>query len=141
MKIFLDTNVILDYFQNREGVGAVLDILDLVNVRKDCRIYVSYLSIADSAYILRKTHDNEKLKHTFKEFLQLCDVLPMNDMQIYEAVRSGTSPDFEDNLQIICAEYGGCDLIISHNLSHFRGHTDVPVLSPQEFVSHCCVES
>ena len=139
MKIFLDTNVILDYLQERDGFEAVLDILGMAVDKKEYCVYTSFLSIADSAYILRKTHDNERLKSVFKNIMGFCNVLPMNDMQIYEAVRSGTSPDFEDNLQIMCAEYGGCDLIITDNVSHFRGHTDIPVLSPEEFVSRCTV--
>ena len=139
MKVFFDTNVILDYLQGRNGAETVANILDYVVKCDDRRVYVSYLSIADSAYILRKTHDKEKLGKVFRELMEICNVLPMNDMQLYEAVRSGTSPDFEDNLQIMCAEYGGCDLIITNNTGHFRGHTDIPVLSPEEFVSRCSV--
>ena len=72
-----------------------------------------------------------------KSLMGIFNVLPMNDMQIYVAVRNGSSPDFEDNLQIMCAEYGGCDLVITDNVSHFRDHTDIPVLSPDEFLEHC----
>ena len=139
MKIFLDTNVILDYLQERDGFETILDILGMAVGRKEYCVYVSFLSIADSAYILRKTHDNERLKSAFKDLMGFCNVLPMNDMQLYEVLRSGTSPDFEDNLQIMCAEYGGCDLIITDNVSHFRGHTDIPVLSPEEFIGRCSV--
>ena len=140
MKIFLDTNVIIDRISEREGSYLANALFSYYNSGSD-RLYASFLSIANTAYILRKTHTRLKLHDLIKDFLSECCILPMNDMQIYEAVRSGTSPDFEDNLQIICAEYGGCDLIISHNVAHFRSHTDIPVLSPQEFVSHCCVES
>lgn len=137
MKIFLDTNIILDFLQERSGFKSAKQIFDLAGNREYCRIYTSFLAIADSAYILRKTFKTDRLKEIFKSFMNFCNVLPMNDMQLYEAVRSGNSPDFEDNLQIMCAEHGGCDLIITNNVSHFRAHTDIPVLSPDEFISHC----
>ena len=138
-KIFLDTNIVLDLIEKREGLMCARRILEFASDTGN-RLYVSALSMANAAYVVRRRPAAE-VKQCLGECMDYLNVLPMNDMQIYEAVRSGTSPDFEDNLQIICAEYGGCDLIISHNVAHFRSHTDIPVLSPQEFVSHCCVES
>ncbi len=61
------------------------------------RLYASYLSVADSAYILRKDFPRNKLMDSLKEFCRECCILPMNDMQIYDAMDC-KSPDFEDRL-------------------------------------------
>lgn len=135
-KIFLDTNVLLDVIEERPGLAEAQKIIDYAS--SDCftRLYVSTLTIANAAYVIRRRPLLE-IKQCLKECMEFCNVLPMNDMQLYEAIRSGKSPDFEDNLQIMCAEQGGCDLIVTNNASHFRPHTDIPVLTPEEFISHC----
>lgn len=135
-KIFLDTNVLLDLIERRSGLEMAEKIIEYVANNSAERLYVSALTMANAAFVIRRRTVQE-VKLCLSECMGFCNVLPMNDMQFYEAVRSGTSPDFEDNLQIMCAEYGGCDLIITNNTVHFRGHTDIPVLSPEEFVSRC----
>lgn len=135
-KIFLDTNVLLDLIERRSGLEMAEKIIEYVSNSSTERLYVSALTMANAAYVIRRRTVQE-VKICLSECMDFCNVLPMNDMQLYEAVRSGTSPDFEDNLQIMCAEYGGCDLIITNNTGHFRGHTDIPVLSPEEFVGRC----
>lgn len=134
-KIFLDTNVVLDVIQDRAAAPYVRAIFEYVQGQKWSSLYTSYLSIANSAYILRKRpHDEVKL--ALKAFMKVCNILHMNDMQIIRAFECN-SPDFEDCLQIQCAEFGECDVILTSNVEHFRGYTDIPVLTPEEFVSHC----
>ena len=55
-KIYLDTNVILDlYIPGREGKAAARTLLDLQESSEDTiRLYLSFLSVADIAYVLRK---------------------------------------------------------------------------------------
>lgn len=134
MKIFLDTNVIIDRIIEREGSYLANALFSYYNSGSD-RLYASFLSVANTAYILRKTHTPLKLHDLIKDFLSECCILPMNDMQIYNALTC-KSPDFEDSLQIMCAEQKECDVILTNNVTHFRGFTDIPVLTPAEFLSH-----
>lgn len=134
MKIFLDTNVIIDRIIEREGSYLANALFSYYNSGSD-RLYASFLSVANTAYILRKTHTRLKLHDSIKDFLSECCILPMNDMQIYNALTC-KSPDFEDSLQIMCAEQKECDVILTNNVTHFRGFTDIPVLTPAEFLSH-----
>lgn len=134
MKIFLDTNVIIDRISEREGSYLANALFSYYNSGSD-RLYASFLSIANTAYILRKTHTRFKLHDLIKDFLSECCILPMNDMQIYDALTC-KSPDFEDSLQIMCAEQKECDVILTNNVTHFRGFTDIPVLTPADFLSH-----
>lgn len=136
MKIFLDTNVMLDLVQDRDGTYAAQRIVTIGRDNDWTRLYVSFLSMANMAYILRKRPMNE-VKDCLSRLYKLLVVLPMNDTQLITAIRNCCSPDFEDSLQIMCAEDKGCDVIVTNNPSHFRNFTDIPVLTPDEFLNLC----
>ena len=57
----------------------------------------------------------------------------MSDMFLYDALRSDC-PDFEDALQIACAEADNCDFILTSNIRHFQRYTRIPVYTPAEFL-------
>lgn len=134
-KIFLDTNVILDlYIPGREGKAAARSLLDLKEVAgDDIRLYLSFLSIANIAYVLRKHYDKARLKEILRGLFHFCDVLPMSDISIMDAL-DASCPDFEDALQISCAEMKECDFLLSSNLRHFQEHTWMTVLTPAQFL-------
>ena len=81
-KIYLDTSVILDlYIPGREGKAAARMLLDLQEASEDSiRLYLSFLSVADIAYVLRKHYDKVGLKKIIRELLLFCNVLSMNDI-------------------------------------------------------------
>ena len=135
-KIFLDTNVILDlYIPGREGKTAAQSLLDLKeSAGDDIRLDISFLSVANIAYVLRKQFGKERLKELIRELLHFCDVLSMGDYSIFDALES-PCPDFEDALQISCAEMKECDFLLSSNLRHFQGNTWMTVLTPAQFLS------
>ena len=59
-KIFLDTNVILDFILEREGADDATDILQL-GEDKQIELAVSFLTMANTAYVVRKGHTQEEL--------------------------------------------------------------------------------
>jgi predicted nucleic acid-binding protein len=131
-KVFLDSNVILDSILKREGYETVNSILQFGedNYFRSC---TSILSFANIAYILRKYKQrNGDLEQTMKSLFDCIKILPMGDMQVYNALLSDR-PDFEDALQVACAEESGCDLIITRDKKHFGG-VPIPVYTPDEFL-------
>ena len=134
MKIYLDTNILLDLVLDRAGADAARMIVAISRENAWLRLYASYLSMANIAYILRK-NGMDAVKSCLSGLYKFCEVLPMNDVQLMTAVRNCDCPDFEDALQIMCAEEKGCDVIITANTAHFRNYTDIPVLSPAEFLA------
>lgn len=133
MKIFLDTNVILDtIIPGRRYEHSSARILSIRN-SIDMSICISILSVADIAYILRKTESRDKTLERVRILFDKCKILPMNDIHLYKAFRS-LSPDFEDALQMSCAWLECCDCIITGNVQHFRPYTTIPVYTPEEFL-------
>ena len=136
MKIFLDTNVLLDLVLDRNGVNSARRIISIGHEDEWTRLYVSFLTMANIAYVLRKRPMDE-VKASLSRLYKFCVVLPMNDSQLMTAVRNCSCPDFEDSLQIMCAEENGCDIIVTNNTGHFREFTDIPVLTPVDFLAQC----
>ena len=134
-KLFLDTNVILDlYIPGREGKEAARTLLDLRDASEDnIRLYLSFLSVANIAYVLRKHYDKARMKEIIRELFHFCDVLSMSDSSILDALDS-PCPDFEDSLQLSCAEMKECDFLLTSNLRHFQGSTWMTVLTPAQFL-------
>ena len=134
-KIFLDTNVILDlYIPGREGKAAAQSLFNLKeSAGDDIRLFISFLSVANIAYVLRKHFGKERLKELIRELFHFCDILSMCDYSIFEALES-PCPNFEDALQISCAEMKECDFLLSSNLHHFQGNTWMTVLTPAQFL-------
>ena len=138
-KVFLDTNVLLDIILAREGAERAKKIMALAVQKKGIRVYASFLSMANIAYILRK-NGNEACWQCIKELSKVCGVLPMTDAQMYDVLQGTPTLDFEDSLQIACADHASCDIIVTSNTRHFKPCTDIPVFSPEEFLSHCQTE-
>lgn len=135
MKIFLDTNILVDVIEQRDGHTDCERIM-ATNEIDDChRVYTSFLAVADIAYICRKK-GKEAVIGIIKSISKNVNVLSMNSM-ILQKLDEFRSPDIEDCIQICCAEIEGCTVIITDNVEHFKEYTDIPVFSPQEFVALC----
>lgn len=129
-KIFLDTNFIADYLLRSEFKPLCQEFL-AEGVRKKFKFYVSYLSVANFAYIARKL-PYELLCKYLKQILELFNVVENYTKQLKMAL-SLNATDFEDALQYCCAKDAGCDCIITRNQKDF-GFSDIPILSAQEYL-------
>lgn len=139
-RLFLDTNVLLDVLLERPGYGAVLEIMQRGADGK-ATLCVSYLSMANIAYVLRKDQNGLILSPTLKQISALTEVLPMDQAQLQRALLLA-GPDFEDVLQAVCAESGQCSAIITRNPKDFQirkwlcpDWVTPTVLTPEAFVS------
>lgn len=133
-KYFIDTNVLADLVLDRDGADLAKQILELCNSDRWTHLYTSYLSIANIAFLLRK-RSTDDIRKCLLSIMDKCEVLPMNNEQMLSAIRDCNSPDFEDALQIMCAEEKNCDVIITNNVKHFKSFTEIPVLTPSEFLN------
>ena len=60
-KIFLDTNVILDFLLKRENYFAEAREIVALGYNRVCELYLSSLSFSNIAYIARKKYVGEML--------------------------------------------------------------------------------
>lgn len=131
-RIFIDTNVVLDFILCRDGEQEAMDIFQLGEDGK-VSLFVSYLTMANVAYVARKHRTREEIYSYLRELSALFRILPMDETQYQEALRTEVS-DFEDMLQFVCAKSNQCDVIITNNTKHFSFST-LPVYTPSQFLA------
>ena len=107
MKVFLDTNVLVDFITGREGAKDASDILQLGKARGgSVELCASVLTMANTAYIAQKGRTKEKLCEQLSLLSALIDVLPMDGEQWLAALHENAK-DLEDSLQYQCAKAAG----------------------------------
>ena len=135
MKVFLDTNVLVDYLNKREPFFAdAAQVIDVCGSNGIIGI-VSSLSVINAAYIMRKAYTKQSLLLKISWMTNRFEVAPINREGIQEAISSHPS-DFEDAVQYFSALQAGADLIITRDADGFKAF-DLPVMTPAEFLARC----
>ena len=131
MKVFLDTNILLDYGLDREKADFAGGILQL---GKDglIELYASYLSYANMGYILRH-HPVAERYELVRMMRQPLFVLPCDANQLDAGLLTEVN-DFEDMLQYQCALAAGCDVVVTNNKKDFHEFCRIPFLTSEEFL-------
>ena len=138
MKVFLDTNIILDLLLEREGWEDSAQIINLQE-KGSLQLCVSVLTMANVAYVYKKSVGDALAVANLKYLSVFFEVLPMDGAMMDEAI-SSRSRDFEDCLQAISAGSAGCDAIITRNTRDYgnmvlKNHTLPSIFSPASFLS------
>jgi predicted nucleic acid-binding protein len=131
MRVFIDTNVLIDYFGAREQYFKDAVKLKAAAFLGDLDIWAASNSFTDVFYILNKEHKSHVIQDMFlssKEFLHVCSVTPDD---IYDAAEEKWS-DFEDCLIHRAALKVKAQYLITRDKQGFT-HAHMPCLSPAEF--------
>ena len=131
MKVFLDTNILIDYVDHREKRIYAELILSMAD-EGIISLYASYLSYANMGYILRKRAQGERYQ-LIREARSLATVLPCDAFQLDEGLMTEVK-DFEDMLQYQCALASGCDVVVTNNKKDFHEFCSLPFLTSEEFL-------
>ena len=131
-KILLDINIVLDVVLDREVDGFSATVMDLVD-RGKAKAFLGATSYATIYYLANKYLDNRKAIELIKDLLAIIKVVSVDEKVLTSALQE-KGPDFEDNIQIVCAQRAKADYIITRNLSHFK-YSSVPAVSPSEYIS------
>ena len=130
MKLFLDTNVLIDFMSERlpHYIEAAAILSFAVDHR--CDVAVSSLSMVTSNFICCERGkmplaDWKRKANLIKNFVEVCSIEPHD---IFFACDSDWD-DFEDNVQYIIAKRSGCNVIVSRNVRDFVT-SDIPVMTP-----------
>ena len=130
-KVFLDTNFIMDLLVR--GPEYSIDakrVLDEGAI-KDYQFYVSFLSVANFAYINRKG-EKARLRENIELICDLFIVIPNDKNNLIQAW-DYEPQDYEDALQYSSALSNKCDCIITRNEGDYS-FSKIPIWSPSEFL-------
>ena len=138
-KVFLDTNILIDYLASRRDYVAASTIVTMARDGNFC-LLVSSLSFATASYIRNAHHKktNAEIVAMFAEFIKMCNVTPVDSLIVDEAIASRFY-DFEDAMQYYSAIREGADAIITRNSSDF-GAAEIEVYEPQQFLDMLSIE-
>ncbi|MBR4808898.1 MAG: PIN domain-containing protein [Bacteroidales bacterium] len=134
MRIFLDTNVLLDFVQDgRPNNETVKLLLDLIN-KQHQEAYVTTQSILDLVYVGTKI-DYAKTMFFVNYMLNRYNVLHIDYFSLKLALEDG-NPDIEDSAQIACAEDEECDVFLTSDAGILsRNITCMRVMTPEAFIN------
>jgi predicted nucleic acid-binding protein len=133
VRLFLDTNVVLDVLARREPWFAhsagVMSLLESDQVEG----IVAAHSITTLSYLFSKHLGSERANTAIVELLNLVTVAPLGHETILKALALRW-PDFEDALQALCAAEADADYLVTRNGDDFR-NASLPVVSPSELLA------
>ena len=133
MKILIDTNVIIDVYQNRKDfVDNSAKVLKLSENRKVTG-YITASTITDIYFILsRHIKDRQQLKSLVQKLLSsvtLADVMAKDVTDSFDLVIE----DFEDALLAQCAKRLKIDYIVTRNTKDFV-NSPISAITPDDFL-------
>ena len=129
VKLFLDTNIVLDFYTGRLGND---DAQKIVTAGQDSRyeLCISILTAINVLYVSGKYAPGLQASDIPKLF----SILPMDYQQYCKALSLNIN-DFEDALQISCARANGCRAIVTRDSALLNCGISFPsILSPEEFL-------
>lgn len=132
-KIFLDTNVVLDFILKRSGFAEDAAIIFDLGERNKLNLTLSSLSVNTIDYIVSKNESKKKSRQIIIKLLSLVEVLPVSESTIKKAAMSKFK-DFEDAIQNFCAEEGGLNHIITRNVKDYK-LSNLAIQTPKDFLS------
>jgi len=132
MKIFVDTNVMMDFLGERvpfhEDASKLMSLAD----KSEVTLVVSALSFATVSYLLSKYEGIKVTKEKLRKFKILSQVVDLDENIIEKSLNSNFK-DFEDGLQYFSALNAECKIIITRNPKDFKT-SQLPTMSTKEFL-------
>lgn len=131
MKALIDTNIIIDTLQHREGFTDDAELLILQAYEYDG--YITATSVTDIYYIQRKYyHDREKAIENLKKVFRLYSIIDVTETDCRNALRNGMS-DYEDAIIAESARRNSIDYIVTRNTKDYK-NSGITVYTPAEFL-------
>lgn len=129
IKVFVDTNIVLDYFYDRmeDGCAKTIALLGQESMYEVC---ISILTAINVLYITKKyaaTVNPDDIARIFR-------ILPQDYGQYCNA-QTINIDDFEDALQLACAVSGGCRAFVTRDRDLLNADIrSILILSPEDFI-------
>ena len=145
MKVFLDTNIFLEYFERRRQYEAVSQLLSAIEDGR-LKAVVSAGCIYTLVYLVRmelkrqgihRPEQTLRVRQTLDIVLSMVTVAVISHKRMVNGNSDLTFDDIEDSFQYQCALQNKCDALVTINLKDYRNAdtSAMEILSPEAFVS------
>ena len=132
MRVFVDTNLLLDVLAKREPFYTAASRVWTMAETGACEALISALSFNNIFYIVRKARDTATAR---RALVLLRDVFASvaPDQRILNQAIDSDVPDFEDAIQLYSAIHAGADYLLTRNVGDFPSGV-LPILTADEFL-------
>jgi predicted nucleic acid-binding protein len=131
--ILLDTDVILDFFFDRQPFSEDASRLLSLCENHQLKGFITPVMISNIYYLLRKTAKHEKVIENLKMLLRIVYVATINKETVLEALHSDFK-DFEDALQNFSAQNEKeITVIITRNTKDYKS-SRLSVMTPEIYL-------
>ena len=144
MKVFLDTNLILEYLEKRREYMAVSRMLNAVEDGK-IKAVISVGCVYTLTYLIRmelkrqgifRPEQTLRLRAMLDIVMSMTTAVGISHKRIKQAIGNTAFDDVEDSFQYQSALQAKCDALVTINLRDYRNAdtSKMEILSPSEFV-------
>ena len=144
MRVFIDTNIILDYFMHREGFDDAEALLKTLRDRK-VEMMMSVGGFYTIHFVILKYLHKEKrlygeeclmnLRGIMRHILLLFSLAEHDNDSLMRGVMDAQFKDLEDSCQYQLAQKAGCSVFVTFNTSDYVNVAEVmPVKTPAEYL-------
>jgi predicted nucleic acid-binding protein len=131
MRVLIDTNVVLDFLQEREpfaeNAARLFERIDAGEIEG----FIAATTITNIYYIVRKAAGTRVAQDAIAQILTDLNICVV-DRNVLQRAIALNFRDFEDAVQYVCGVVYCVDAIVTRDASGFVGG-EIPVISPGEF--------
>jgi predicted nucleic acid-binding protein len=132
--IFLDTNVLIDFFADRKPFSINAAKLFDYSLKRKINIYISAISHNNIYYIIRQSLSHSETIKLLTEISEWTNVIDLTKDIINKSLKSDFK-DFDNAIQYNCAKsLKKIDCIVTRNTKDFKT-SSLPILTPKEAMS------
>ena len=148
MRIFFDTNVVLEYLLDRRNANDVEEVLSHIKQEKSLK-FISSGSFYTLAYLLEVAYKRqgeesnarmERLRGILNVLLSEYSVVGNLDWK--KGVNDIFFSDIEDSFQFQAALSSQCDVLLTLNVHDFKNvlktNNSISILTPAEYLARYC---
>ena len=147
MKVFIDTNIILEYFMQREEFLVAERLMGVLH-QQHCQMVMSAGSFYTIIFLfdkqirkegeLRGVNRINALRSLMRQILKVFTVAQQDNNLLSRGIEDIDFKDLEDACQYHLAEEMGCQYLLTFNIDDFPDNSSshsIPVLTPKQYLT------
>jgi len=132
-KVFVDSDVIIDFFTDREPFANPASRIFELNELNYVQIYISAVSLNNIYYIVRKHLGHKRTIPIIEELVEITEIVGTTKKEIVQALKNDFK-DFEDSIQYSSAlTIKGIEAIITRNTKHYV-NSSIAIFTSENFL-------
>jgi predicted nucleic acid-binding protein len=132
-KLFIDADVVIDFFSDREPHANPASELFEMNEQGNVMLFLSAISVNNIYYIVRKFLGHKKTIEVIETLTEMVEIIGTSKIEIIQALKNDFS-DFEDSIQYSTAlNIKDLDAIITKNVKDYK-NSSIAVMTPLNFL-------